>query len=247
VTRRACIVAIVLLLACGGQALAFHELESFTREDTSGGNGSFYTGSPRFKGYDCGICHTGAEERIRIGLEVNRGEIAEGHYEPNTGYVFKLRLDGEHRGLESAFNPNTFTLEFLDDAGESAGSYILSNDPNPIELVDDGRVLSTEGFGNGEDAWSFTWFSPREAPGAITLYIAMLDGDGAGEPELRWIDPLNDDVATLQLRLCPAGESCPDVASQPEPNSPVHCSTGGGAPSWAALLIALLVLHRRRR
>ncbi len=240
-------IVIFVLLCLGGSAQAFHEIESFARKDKGGGNEAFFTGSPRFKGYDCRICHTKTDDKISIGLEVNRPELAQGIYETNTGYIFTVKLIGEHRGLDSAFNPNTFMFEIVDQGGTPVGDYLPG--PAPVELVDERRVIAAEGFGEGENEWSFTWFSPQEAVGPLHLYLAMVDGDGAGEPELRWIDPLNDDVATLDLRLCPAGQPCPKGPSDPEIESAVHCGVTGqdsSGPLWFYLLLSLVLVAGRR-
>lgn len=230
---------LIAWLSFASNAWGFHEIESFSRSENGGGHGAFFTGSSRFKGYDCRICHTNTAGAISIALDVNHPELLQGQYEANTGYAITVKLVGEHRGLDSAFNPNTFMLEFVSDEGESVGDYLPG--PAPIELVDERRIIAAEGFGEGETEWRFTWFSPRESAGPLTLHIAMLDGDGAGEPELRWIDPLNDDVATLTLRLCPVSESCPARASDIETKSKVHCNLAGTNSSAASALLWLLI------
>ena len=243
-----CFSFVLILLALSGEARAFHEIESFDRIEKGGGGGAFFTGSPRFKGYDCRICHTKTEDKISISLEVNRPEFSQGIYEPNTGYDITVKLIGEHRGLESAFNPNTFMLEIVNDQGESMGDYLPGS--AAVELVDDRRVIAAEGFGEGENEWSFTWFTPREPAGPLTLYMGMLDGDGAGETEIRFIDPLNDDVATLELRLCPLGQPCPQAAGDPEIESAVHCgitgssSLHGSAILWLTIVFGLVMSRR---
>jgi hypothetical protein len=249
---RALVLIVTMLVSCfaiPGSAQAFHEIESFSRSGQGGGEGNFFTGSPRFKGYDCAICHTNTEGRISIALEVNRPELLQGQYKANTGYSIIVKLVGEHRGLESAFNPNTFMLEIITDQGESVGDFLPG--PAPTELIDEGRIIAAEGFGEGETEWSFTWFSPRDPVGPLTLHIAMLDGDGAGEPELRFIDPLNDDVATMTLRLCPEGEACPAQAGDAEIESKVHCNLAGTNSSATSallwLVIALVFLGSRAR
>ena len=242
------LVFLLALLAFQSSALAFHEIESFSRSEKGGGNDAYFTGSPRFKGYDCRICHTKTDDKISIALEVNRPEFGQGIYEANTGYAITVKLVGEHRGLESAFNPNTFMLEIVNDQGESVGDFLPGS--APVELVDERRVLAAEGFGEGETEWSFTWFTPRDPAGPLTLYIGMLDGDGANEPTLRFIDPLNDDVATLVLRLCPVGEPCPAPQGDPEIESAVHCgaagtsSVPGSAALWLCIVIALFMFRR---
>ena len=239
------LVLVLVWLGLSSNAWAFHEIESFSRTEMGGGNGSFFTGSPRFKGYDCGICHTNTPGKISIKLEVNRPDLLQGQYEANTGYAMTLSLVGEHRGLESAFNPNTFMLEIVDDEGQALGDYLIG--PAPTELIDEGRIVAAEGFGEGENQWSLTWFSPREITGPATLYIAMVDGDGAGEEELRWIDPLNDDVATMSLRLCPVGETCSPPASRDETESAAGCSVGGKNSSTSLFLILLLAMALLRK
>lgn len=242
------VVFLIAWLSFASSAWAFHEIESYSRSEQGGGAGAFFTGSPRFKGYNCRVCHTNTAGQISIALEVNRPELLQGQYELNIGYAITVKLVGEHRGLDSAFNPNTFMLEFVDDQGVSIGDYLPG--PAPADLVDDRRIVAAEGFGEGETEWSFTWFSPRESAGPVTLYLAMLDGDGAGETDLRWIDPLNDDVATLELRLCPTGEPCPAPGGDVEIESKVHCNLAGSNLSAASALLwlfmAVLVLRPRR-
>ena len=87
------------------------------------------------------------------------------------------------------------------------------------ERYRENRVAVAEGFGEGETEWAFAWFAPSE-PVAATLHIAMLDGDGASDPEVRFIDPLSDDVATMTVRLCPVGQDCPPPADRrPHPSA----------------------------
>jgi hypothetical protein len=230
----------IALVAWLDVSWAFHEIESYDRAIQGGGHNQFFTGSPRFKGYDCRICHTGSEGRIKAEIAVNRAELLEGVYEANTGYTFIVTLVGEHRGLDSAFNPNTFTFEIVNDMGESVGDYILGE--GPLALANERRVVAAEGIGEGETQWSFTWFSPREGLGPLTFYLAMVDGDGAGEKELRWIDPLNDDVAIVRQRLCPKGQTCQEPETPDPPVSPVHCSSGSSGSAATLLLLGAFLL-----
>lgn len=230
------------VLLCASPALAFHEIESFDRSaNTGGANGYYYTGSPRFKGYDCNICHVGAEERISVELG---GDLGSGRYEPGLIYRIDVRLVGEHKGLESAFNPNTFTAEVTDSRGQGVGSLAASAS---VELADNDRVAIAEGFGNGETEWSFSWFAPDD-PQPATLYLALLDGDGASDPIRRFIDPLNDDVITVQVALCPTGMDCKPLAAPDEETSPAGCSAVNPIRTsgvWVILLLALVALRRR--
>ena len=59
----------ILVLLWASPAVAFHEVDSFARK--AYGDGAYFTGSPRFKGYDCSICHTKGPGSIAIDLEVS--------------------------------------------------------------------------------------------------------------------------------------------------------------------------------
>ncbi|MBL4635104.1 MAG: hypothetical protein JKY56_14625, partial [Kofleriaceae bacterium] len=170
--------------------------------------------------------------------------LSSGSYRAGLVYTIKLALEGEHKGLESAFNPNTFTAEMTDSEGNPVGRFTASG----INLEKDFTVAIAEGFGNGEDEWEFTWLAPEIAVPA-TLYIAMLDGDGASDPERRFIDPLNDDIATMELFICPDGEVCNPPDEPAEERSPAGCSAGGsgndGMRSLVFLLFVLVLLRWR--
>jgi uncharacterized protein (TIGR03382 family) len=231
------------LVLTASPALAFHEVDSFGRSANSGGGASsYYTGSPRFRSYDCNICHLDAEQRISIELG---GNLVSGSYEAGLIYRIDVRLVGEHRGLESAFNPNTFTADITDLSGNPVGE-LSSSFGSIVEIVDEGRVAVAEGFGNGETEWSFSWFAPDAAVPA-RLHIAMLDGDGASDPVRRFIDPLNDDVATATLDLCPAGMQCEAPPAPDEETSPAGCSAGGPGTLGVGAVVVLLLLGFRRR
>lgn len=232
------------ILVDASPALAYHQVFSFDQSaNIGGGAGAYYTGSPRFKGYDCTLCHEGAEQRISIALS---GSLVSGTYEPGLVYRIGVKLVGEHRGLGSAFNPNTFTAAITDDSGVAVGTFASSFD-GIVEVVDEGRVAVAQGLGEGEDEWILAWAAPVDAVPA-RLYIAMLDGDGASDPETRFIDPFNDDFAAIRLDLCPAGMVCPEPSTPQQETSAAGCSVGRAGPSWVLpLLISMVALLRRRR
>lgn len=233
---------IVFLMAFGvaSPAFAFHEVESFSRTANSGGgSGMYFTGSPRFKGYDCAICHVDAARRISIEVD---SSLMTGVYTPGLIYPITVRLVGEHRGLTSAFNPNTFAADFTGAAGLPVGH--VASGGQQVLLESERSVAVAEGFGEGETEWSFSWWAPTEAIPA-TLHIAMLDGDGASDPIRRFIDPLNDDVATFALELCPVDTVCEtNEPAQPADVAPMSCSMLGGSSQlhWASLLLLLLIV-----
>ncbi len=225
---------IMFVLLFTRNADAFHEVASYSDSANSGGGaGNYFSGSPRSKGYQCHLCHVAAEQKISIGFSSG---LSSGSYRAGLVYTIKLTLEGEHKGLESAFNPNTFTAEIADSEGKPVGRFTGSG----IDLEKDSTVVIAEGFGNGEDEWEFTWLAPATAVPA-TLYIAMLDGDGASDPVNRFIDPLNDDIATMELLLCPEGDSCTPPDKPAEERSPAGCSTGGSNNGMGTLGFLLLV------
>lgn len=230
------------ILAAPSSALAFHEVSSFSRTaNTGGGNAQFFTGSKRFKGYDCSVCHVGAEQRISIGLD---SALTAGVYTPGLIYPVTVRLVGEHRGLTSAFNPNTFTADFTDAEGNPVG--LVASGGQQVLLESERSVAVAEGFGEGETEWTFSWYSPAEGV-PMTVHIAMLDGDGADDPDRRFIDPLNDDVATLSFTVCPVDEVCEAPGPPVEEVAPMGCSSSGGHGSGLVVALLLLVLYFRRQ
>lgn len=242
---RALVIA-AALVAFAGEAAAYHEVRSFpVSANFGGGAGYYYTGSPRFKGYTCALCHTGGEGRASVSVTSDPAELtASGTYTPGQTYRIDVELIGEHRGLGSAFNPNTFTAEVVDQGGAAAGALGVGDDP-VVELTGGGQIAIAEGFGNGETTWSFFWSAP-DADGPLGFYLALLDGDGASDPEVRFIDPFNDDVATFTRTLCRRGAECAEPPPEPEPESPASgCqSAPGGGPWWLAAVL-LAVFWRR--
>lgn len=234
---------IVGLLLHSSVAMAFHEIDAFDRSaNTGGGAGYYFTGSPRFKGYDCTICHRNSAKRISIQLGT---ELSSGVYRPGFVYPIDVRLIGEHRGLMSAFNPNTFAAEVLGAGNEAVGT-LTTTAGNIVSVVDNGRVAVAEGFGTGETEWRFTWSAPVD-PVPATLYLAMLDGDGASDPINRFIDPLDDDVAVVSLTLCPEGQTCTPPDEPEQDKSPAGCTASGQPASlWGLGLLSLLLVRRRR-
>jgi len=246
--RRLSVLFLVLLTTLvASRADAFHEVSSFARTaNTGGGAGKYFTGSRRDKGYDCNICHVAAEQRIEVQVD---SPLSAGTYQAGLIYPITIRLLGEHRGLESAFNPNTFSADITDESGTPVGQF-AGGAGTGVELELERTLAIAEGFGNGETEWSFSWWAPDVAT-AATLRIAMLDGDGASDPERRFIDPLNDDVATLSLSLCPQGESCAPVSEPSAEVSPTGCRAAGGNGQprsiWLAPLLLLAFGYGSRR
>tara|TARA_R110002096_G_scaffold434832_1_gene658031 strand:+ start:5399 stop:6139 length:741 start_codon:yes stop_codon:yes gene_type:complete len=233
------------ILAAPSSALAFHQVSSFSRTANSGGgNAQYFTGSKRFKGYDCSACHVGAEGRISVAFD---SALSAGVYTPGLIYPITVRMIGEHRGLESAFNPNTFTVDFTDSEGNPVG--LVSGGAPQIVLAAERTVAVAEGLGEGETSWDFSWWAPDVAV-PMTIHIAMLDGDGADDAIRRFIDPLNDDIATFSLDVCPEDEGCETDGTangDAEEVAPMGCSSSGRGPVSGALALLLILFVGRRR
>ncbi len=233
--------AIGAMLATTGPASAFHLEPSFRQSaNTGGGGGIYYTGAKRSNGFDCGICHLNAEKRISIELST---ALSSGVYTPGLIYPIKVKLVGEHRGLDAVFNANTFTSEIVDDAGEPVGFF--AGDGALISLQGEESFAVARGAGEGRTEWEFSWWAPAE-PIPATLYLAMLDGDGCSDSEEGCVEPLNDDFATLQLKLCPEGQTCEDAESPGNESAPMACAAATGASPLSGLALLLVLLYGRR-
>lgn len=220
--------------------LGFHQPASFEASvNDGGGNRMYFNGSPRQQSYDCTTCHDDGRRAIAA-----RVEGLEGSYAPDLTYTITIVLDGEHVGFGTANNQNGFVAELVDDNNVPVGA-LASPDLDKVELVDDGNVIAGEG--KGITMWSFIWTAPAAGRGAATLYVGVVDGNGANSAQVPQNDPGGDDVATAKLRLCEGGSSCPEPPSPTQvESSAASCSATGGSAPWM-IALALFGLVRRRR
>ncbi len=232
--------AALLLLCAAGTAHAFHTPATFDDSAASGGgNRMYFTGSTRQNGYDCTLCHTDGAHAITA--KVDAMPPLAGTYTPGTTYVITVTLVGEHRGFGAASNQNSFAAEVVDDGGRTAGTLAASDD---IALVDDGRVAGGISTGRGETRWTFPWQAPAAGTGALTLAVALVDGDGASSTT-ELTDPGGDDVAVAKLRLCETTAGCAAPPREPQTTSRAAGCNAGGEASLLVVLVGLLVLRRR--
>ena len=230
------------LLVMTSLALAgFHTPASYDATATDGGgNRMYFDGSPRHKGYDCTACHTDAPHTITAQID----GAPEGAYTPGKTYTLTITLVGEHAGLGANNNQNAFVAEFIDDSNTIAGAIASADDK--VALVDDGHVVA--GGGKNVKTWNFAWTAPAAGAGAVTMYIGLVDGNGADVASVPTTDPGGDDVATSVLRACEATTGCGDrPALEPTTSKAAGCSATGGSGSLIAIAIALLLVVRRRR
>lgn len=201
---------------------AFHSGAQFDDPPGKGGGGGlFYTGAPSEKGWDCSTCHIRPEGKIRVNLTTSpAGLVQSATYSPGVAYQFSVGLQGEHRGLSSGrSNFNGFALLISDGQGRPAGT-ISGYAPEDIYQANETKIAST-GKKVGTASWSFTWTAPKAGTGAVTLYLAMVDGNGADSPPtVTQTDPFGDDVIAVKLNLKDA-----TVATMPPPlNTPLRAS-----------------------
>ncbi len=241
------IAAGMLVAGTATTAAAFHPAASFEKTANEGGGGGVYfTGSSRHKGYDCSICHVDPSGIIDIRVTSNPPDLAAGTYVPGETYSIDVALIGEHRGFGSQSNPNTFLAELVSGTGVPLSGF-TEVDLDLFELLDGGRVLATKASSRTE--WSFRWRAPSSAEAeGIVLHVGMVDGDGAGDASRALTDPLYDDVAVLQLPICPAGDGCeptPERAEELSPAAGCRATSGAGAGSILLVVLALLAIRRR--
>lgn len=111
---------------------------------------------------------------------------------------------------------------------------VYSSDPAQPKLITRNDALD----------WKFYWTAPKAGTGALTVYIAAVDGNGGGGDANNDQDPYNDDTVSANFFL-------------QEASAPVHNSASAGcamgaspeslpSPSLALLLGAALALASGR-
>lgn len=247
---------IALLTLLPSAASAFHPLTSFGESANEGGGAGFYfTGSPRWKGYNCRICHVDSAGEISFSISSTPPELfADNVWTPGATYQIAVRLEGEHNKRKT--NPNAFLAELLADDLTAVGTF-SGRDLQPVR--DTPGVIAGRAE-QDQTEWSFELLAPGAGAGRLSLYLAGVDGNGAGvegdaDEELQ-TDALGDDVFVGQWRFCEAGTSCDTTAdarrSGTSPASWGCRATPGDASASAAasaamLLVLLGLLVRKRR
>jgi hypothetical protein len=163
----------------------------------------YFTGSPRYKNYDCRICHVGDPGLIQVRLWTEPENIFEVGYEPGREYKVRLSLLEELRKPAfKIFSTNNFCVEVLDRGGRSAGTFDVGFPTNPIKELFDPVVLSPDGttmlsgFLFFELDWEWFWTAPEPGTGTVTFYCGFVDGNGD-------LTAFNNDVAVLKQRANP--------------------------------------------
>jgi len=227
--------AALLLFLCG-----FHQPASFeASSNDGGGNRVYFDGSPRQKSYDCSACHNDVPRTIEAKID---GLPAA--YAPGMTYTVTVTLVGEHAGFGTADNQNGFLAELIDDQRNTVGT-LAAPASGITQTIDDGAVIAGEG--KGMTTWTFNWTAPAAGRGAITLHLGMVDGNGAASASVPQNDPGGDDVAIATVRTCESAPGCAGAPARPEaPDSEATGCNAGGASSPLLVVLALLLVRRRR-
>lgn len=187
-------------------AVAFQFYFFFEGPSSDGeGGGRYFTGSPRYKRYDCRICHVGAPRVIRVRLRTEPQDVFAVGYVPGRTYTVRLSLLEETRAPDrKLFSTNNFCVEAMDGAGRSAGIFDLGFPWSPFTQLFDPVVLSPDGrtvlsgFFNQDLVWQWLWTAPPAGTGTVTFYGGLVDGNGD-------IKAFNDDVAVLRRAAVETG------------------------------------------
>lgn len=194
------ILALAALAGASSRASAFHTAQLFRDVPGAGGAGRvFFTGSPREHRWTCAACHVEGPGLLRVSVESDGGLLDARGYVPGTTYRITISIVNERLGLAaSRSNFNGIAAAFLDAASAPAGS--ITNAPaDQFDVQLRTTVLST-GTAVGVTSWTFSWVAPPAATGPVTLYLAVVDGDGAGSgPTETLTDPFGDDVAASSI------------------------------------------------
>lgn len=238
----------VLVVGFAPPAFAFHTVDTFSDPTSEGGAaGVYYTGSPRFRAWDCTACHLDPSGELLLDIASEPASLfTDGAYVPEAVYEITVGLRNESRGLDANANYNTVAVEILDARTEPVGGF-FGFDENLMKATPGGDVLFARGQKNLEVAsWTFRWQAPPAGTGFVDVYLAGVDGDGAGSVEAEQSDPLGDDVVTGRLRIAEVGVPLPIGIVGGVDGGGCRGATGDLGTPWG-LGLALFALRRRRR
>jgi len=195
----------ILALAAGALAprvaLAFHTGNVFDKPPGAGGGGGrFYNGAPRERGLDCTACHLDAPHKTRVSARSDPPElVADGRYVPGATYDLTFTLDNEYLGLGSPLsNYNAIVVSAVDAKGGGAGSF--SGYAAEDFYARGSSILASAGRQPNETSWAFRFRAPDSGAGSLSLYVGVVDGNGANSPPTQTLtDPFGDDVAVGRI------------------------------------------------
>jgi hypothetical protein len=192
--------ALALFLIAGpARAAAWHTGATFDDAPGAGGGGGlFYTGAPRERGWTCTACHIDPPGELRVELSADGALFAEGRYEPDRRYRITVRIGNERLGRASPrSNFNGMAASIANERGEPAGRISAGEG---FYLRGD-AIIASDSTEVGTLEWSFDWTAPARGSGPVTLYLGVVDGNGAESgPNATLTDPWDDDVAVGAVR-----------------------------------------------
>lgn len=256
------------LVAAPAVAHAFPTGDQFDFDPLTedGGGGLAFTGSPRSSGHTCAVCHTAAPGRITIELLAEPAALFTSGYVPDTEYRMRVVIDHEWAASDrrnagddcgdmtspySRCDDNGFALEIDDDRGYPAGTFapVVGDHCMPdgptvdVRVLADHSAITQGGAHHGVIAWDLCWTAPGADTGAVTAYVAAVDGDGGHATPADPNTAEDDDVASGAVPIAEHGGQTPPVQAG-------GCSAGSDA-GWGALIIVALAIalrgRRRRR
>jgi hypothetical protein len=160
---------------------------------------------------------------------------------------FGLEIDASDGPLANGYCPQPFkngvcpppdftvdqTLIAAPDGSAVFESKVYSSDPNLPKTV----------TRNGAADWKFYWIAPKAGTGALTVYVAAVDGNGGAGNAMNDQDPYNDDTVGANFFLQEAGTTVHNAASASCSISPARALVPSSRGVW--LLFALLFVSAR--
>jgi hypothetical protein len=259
--------ALVVLLAPA--AAAAHPTGFQFDQDAVGNDGTglvAFTGAPRWAGHTCDVCHTDPPRRIGLRLEANPVDIFSIGYVPGMTYQMRVVLLGEHAGLDAAAagdacglatdpyqkcDDNGFAIEIDDADGVPRGTLHAAtadgscdNSPPAPDadayILSDGTAAVQNGAHHAQTGWNLCWTAPAAGTGALTAYLAGVDGDGGDGTKAFPNDTTGDDVFAGSVPIPEKG-----AAAMPAQSGGCSVAYRGGAAAVVLLLIFFVTTRRR--
>ncbi|HVV82680.1 MAG TPA: DUF4266 domain-containing protein [Kofleriaceae bacterium] len=269
--RAAALTAAAALLAAGAaprSARAFPAGSQFDLDalTDNGAGGVAFTGAPRFAGHTCSVCHTDPAGQVGVHLGADPADLFDRGYAPGETYHLQVTITGAHAAASrtaagddcgfdvtpySRCDDNGFALEIDDARGEPIGGFAprvngacAANDPTaPVRVLDDHSAVTHSGTHHGVLSWDLCWTAPPADTGALTAYVAVVDGNGGDGTEDNPNDVTGDDTFAGAVALRERGGAAPRSDSG---GCDARGTTGAGVALVPLILVLAFALGRRR-
>ena len=227
-----------LLMAVCTPAHAFHTGRTFGEAPGAGGGGGlYYVGAPRERGWTCTACHHDAPGKLRVRFATDA--FSSFTYVPSSDNEITIRIENERLGMSAGLsNFNGMVLSVFTAEGQPAGTFTnAAADQYEVRSSSRGDLaIASAGRQTGVTEWRFTWVAPPAGTGPVTLYLGVVDGNGANSAANETLtDPFGDDVYTAKVTLQEAAVTASVQAAPPL------------LPTWPTPLHQLAILDDRRR